>query len=131
MKEAYLSPSQFLSASDLPIAFPDSLLRDPLSSLNTLIKLSNMTTFLYLLLSSTPDAQGNRPARSSVWLKQAADHFLTHVVPVDSAIHDGILKMLVHLKCQVRPNISFAPHSILTKMYERRHTSLQPLAAAR
>lgn len=107
MKEAYLSPSQFLSASDLPMAFPTSLLQDPLSSLNTLIKLSNMTTFLYLLLSSAPDANGKRHASSSIWLKEAADHFLTHVVPVDSAIHDGILKMLVHLKCQVRPPSPF------------------------
>ena len=102
MKKAYLSPTLFLSAPDLADLHPTAL-QDPQSPLNTLIKLSNLTTFLYLVLSSAPDPTGARPKTSVQALREATNAFLPYVVPVDSPIHDGVLKMLVALKCQVRP----------------------------
>lgn len=50
-------------------------------------------------------------------LTTASIGLLSYVVPVDEAIHDGTLKLLVGLKCQVRclrsppfPSIQFNPN---------------------
>lgn len=76
-------------------------LDDPQSSLNLLIKLANLTTFLHLILSSAPGLDGGRSREDGNRLRDAAAAFMRYVVPVDSQMHDGTLKMLVGLKCQV------------------------------
>lgn len=67
------------------------------------MRLSNLTTFLYRVLCAAPDLAGLRPKLARASLESAAAGFLAHVVPVDAALHDGVLKLLVSLKCQVRP----------------------------
>lgn len=100
LKKAYFSDSTFLSAAALSSTYPDAL-ADPFSPLSSLIKLSNLTTFLYLVLSSAPTPDGTRPRTALSSLREAVGAFLNYIVPVDSQIHDGTLRMLVGLNCQV------------------------------
>lgn len=108
LKRAYLSRSTFLSATALSATYPEAL-ADPFSPLSSLIKLANLTTFLYLVLSSAPASDGSRPRTALSNLRDAASAFLNFIVPVDSQIHDGTLRMLVGLNCQVskKPVVRF------------------------
>ncbi|GAA5974730.1 hypothetical protein JCM21900_001689, partial [Sporobolomyces salmonicolor] len=100
LKAAFLSPAPFLDASTLPEAY-DAERSDPTSPLNTLIRLSNLTTFLHMLLSSAPDPQTRARTRDSVSsLKQAADGLLKSVLPEGEEVNDRVLGLLVDLKCQ-------------------------------
>lgn len=101
MKRAYLSPVRFLSASDLSTLHPSAFL-DPSSPINTLIKTSNLATFLFLIHSSAPDPEtGDRPKEAAPNLREAANAFLGYIVPVETQLHDGLLQLLVGIKCQV------------------------------
>ncbi|ORY72924.1 hypothetical protein BCR35DRAFT_307459 [Leucosporidium creatinivorum] len=108
LKKAYFSDSTFLSAAALSSTYPDAL-ADPFSPLSSLIKLSNLTTFLYLILSSAPTPDGTRPRTALHNLREAIGAFLSYIVPVDSQIHDGTLRMLVGLNCQAY--LSASAHS--------------------
>ncbi|GAA5864774.1 hypothetical protein JCM1840_004895 [Sporobolomyces johnsonii] len=99
-KAAFLSPAPFLDAATLPEAY-DAERSDPTSPLNTLIRLSNLTTFLHMLLSSAPDPQTKARTRDSVSnLKQVADALLKSVLPEGEEVDDRVLGLLVDLKCQ-------------------------------
>lgn len=65
--------------------------------------MSNLTTFLNLVLTAGPDTESGVSSRAAVsQLKQAADALLRHVKPPQDAVSDAALKLLVDLKCQVR-----------------------------
>lgn len=70
--------------------------------MNSLINLSNLTTFLYLVLSSSPDADGLRPRESSANLLSASNAFLSLLGTQDeeSQVSDDMLDILVDLRCQ-------------------------------
>ncbi|KAK4049978.1 TTAGGG repeat binding factor [Microbotryomycetes sp. JL201] len=94
-KEANLSAQKWLDPAELAEQFPDQV-RDPSGSLNTLIRFSNLTTFLYHVLSSAPDEQqgGLAPRGATARLSEAASAWLKYVVPAEKGVDDGCLRIL-------------------------------------
>ncbi|KAK4051496.1 TTAGGG repeat binding factor [Microbotryomycetes sp. JL221] len=76
--------------------------RDPRGSLNMTTRLTNLTTFLYLVLASSPQAQrqGGASSPASSNLQKAAQAFLNLVVPIDEQITRGALGTLVDINKQ-------------------------------
>ncbi|KAM0786198.1 hypothetical protein ACM66B_007002 [Microbotryomycetes sp. NB124-2] len=139
-KEANLSAQKWLDLAELSEQFPDEL-RDPHGSLNTLIRLSNLTTFLYHVLSSAPDdAQGGAPPRgATARLSDAASAWLRHVVPADKAADDGCLRILSMINRQIylaasatsrgaNPDVAQIFSRPLTGYQSAEGASAQPLA---
>lgn len=75
---------------------------DPKSPINTLVRLSNLTTFLNLVLTSAPDDSGVADRTAVANLKTAGDALLRHVKPEEDPVDDQLIKLIVDLKCQVR-----------------------------
>ncbi|KPV72004.1 uncharacterized protein RHOBADRAFT_56142 [Rhodotorula graminis WP1] len=100
LKTAYLSPQEFLDASSLQHVVPHEI-ANPKSPTNTLIRLSNLTTFLNLILTSAPDQSGVADRTAVVKLKTAGDAFLRHVLPEDMRVDDQVVKLIIDIKCQV------------------------------
>lgn len=100
-KKNYLSEADYLSPTALTDAYP-GILDDPAGPVSTLVRLCNLTSFLYRVLSAAPAPDGSRPKLARASLESAALGFLSYVVPVDEPMHDGVLKQLVGIKCQVR-----------------------------
>ncbi|SCV73181.1 BQ2448_7106 [Microbotryum intermedium] len=99
IKEAYLSTASFLRPDALDPHYAPQL-NDPSSPFNQLVRRANLVTFLYLVFSSGPDAEGNRRRDAAAKLTDAATNFLTLVVPNEAQIHDGVLAMLTGLRVQ-------------------------------
>ncbi|GAA6055043.1 hypothetical protein JCM3770_006709 [Rhodotorula araucariae] len=99
LKAAFLSSQDFLDVSSLAHVIPNELI-SPTSPINTLARLSNLITFLHLVLSSAPDDSGVA-ARGAVGnLKLASDAVMRYVKPEEDPVDDQLLKLLVDLKCQ-------------------------------
>ncbi|GAA5891622.1 hypothetical protein JCM8208_007345 [Rhodotorula glutinis] len=99
LKTAYLSPQEFLDASSLQHVVPHEIV-NPNSPTNTLIRLSNLTTFLNLVLTSAPDESGVADRTAVAKLKTAGDALLRHVKPEETPVDDQVIKLIVDIKCQ-------------------------------
>ncbi|BGP51482.1 hypothetical protein JCM10450v2_007424 [Rhodotorula kratochvilovae] len=99
VKAAHLSSQDFLDVSSLSHVIPNELI-SPTSPINTLARLSNLTTFLHLVLTSAPDESGVADRAAVSNLKLASDALLRHVKPEEDPVDDQLLKLLVNLKCQ-------------------------------
>ncbi|GAA5839006.1 hypothetical protein JCM9279_002566 [Rhodotorula babjevae] len=99
LKSAYLSPQEFLDASSLQHVVPHEIV-NPNSPTNTLIRLSNLTTFLNLVLTSAPDEEGVADRAAVAKLKTAGDALLRHVKPEETPVDEQVIKLIVDIKCQ-------------------------------
>ncbi|TNY19527.1 hypothetical protein DMC30DRAFT_302672 [Rhodotorula diobovata] len=99
LKTAYLSSQDFLDVSSLDKVVPHEVV-DPKSPINTLVRLSNLTTFLNLVLTSAPDDSGVADRTAVANLKTAGDALLRHVKPEEDPVDDQLIKLIVDLKCQ-------------------------------
>ncbi|GAA5942502.1 uncharacterized protein JCM15063_000017, partial [Sporobolomyces koalae] len=94
-KAAELSPSEFIEPQTVPTQEPAS------NRQAALVQLANLTTFVHLVQSAAPDPVSQRRTRESAnHLKKAALALLKSVAPQADEVDEGLLQLVVDLKCQ-------------------------------
>ncbi len=105
-KEVHLSDSTFLDPTELA-QNPDftAALSNPSSALSLIVTVSNLVTFLHLILDSAPSGPNNsRPARVArtvaTRLQAAAEAFIPFIIPGTRPLSNALIKFLITLRQQ-------------------------------